>query len=58
MSSITDEELAAGIMKEDATPKKEGEQHDPQLGLAVVQGDEYVEHDAPDRRAHTCWYVS
>jgi hypothetical protein len=60
MSSTNDEEMAAGIMKEDTTiPKKEGENDEPKKmeSLAVVTGDEYVEHDAPARKAHICWYV-
>ena len=28
-----------------------------QPGMAIVKGDEYVQHDAPTRRSHICWYV-
>ena len=28
-----------------------------QPGIAIVKGDEYVQHDAPTRRSHICWYV-
>jgi hypothetical protein len=54
MSGIPDEEQAAtGIMKDRfANPKKEVTK---QSGMAVVSGDEYVQHDAPKRRAHICW---
>lgn len=48
MSGMADEEqAAAGIMKDDYvnTPP----------GMGVVSGDEYVQHDAPKRRAHICW---
>ena len=54
MSGIPDEEkAAAGIMKDQfgtATKTVLKKQ-----GMAVVNGDEYVQHDAPTRRAHVCW---
>jgi hypothetical protein len=48
MSGIPDEEKAtAGIMK--------GNYFNTQPGMSVASGDEYVQHDAPKRRAHVCW---
>lgn len=53
MSGMADVEQApaAGIMKDEVA------KGDTQPGMAVVSGDEYVQHDAPKRRAHICWYV-
>jgi hypothetical protein len=48
MSSATDEESATGIMKDSAAVTKENGD------VVVVQGDEYVQHDAPKRKAHVC----
>jgi hypothetical protein len=54
MSGMPDEEqAAAGIMKDRfANSRKDVS---TQTGMAVVSGDEYVQHDAPKRRAHICW---
>ncbi|KAG7353621.1 hypothetical protein IV203_002976 [Nitzschia inconspicua] len=51
MSGIADEEQAASGIMRDAGPKTET---NTQPGMAVVSGDEYVQHDAPKRRAHVC----
>ncbi|KAL3909422.1 MAG: hypothetical protein SGILL_008094, partial [Bacillariaceae sp.] len=47
MSSAMDEEKAAGIMKDSATAEDNKD-------MVVVQGDEYVQHDAPKRKGHIC----
>mmetsp|Transcript_21032 Transcript_21032/g.33855 ORF Transcript_21032/g.33855 Transcript_21032/m.33855 type:complete len:196 (+) Transcript_21032:82-669(+) len=41
----------AGIMKDEEAGVSNA---DTQPGMAVVSGDEYVQHDAPKRRAHIC----
>jgi hypothetical protein len=55
MSGMADEEQAAAGIMNDGVSKTDNTQTQP--GMVVVSGDEYVQHDAPKRRSHVCWYV-
>jgi hypothetical protein len=56
MSGIPDEEHGKdGIMKDPFAYAYPSKGRNTQSGVMVVSGDEYVQHDAPKRRAHVYW---